>query len=206
MLSRNWIEEIRSRIPEMPEARRDRFVVQYGLPLYDANLLTGTREMADYFEACLDTKSYGRMPPESGAKEISNWLLGEVSRIINVTGCDIDGFGKSVSPERLCELALCARGDINIATAKSVLEEMFKSGRSPADIVQEKGLSQITDDHKIESEIAAVIANNPQAVNDYKAGKKQSLKFLVGQVMKATRGRASPQVVNELLSKKLGED
>jgi len=176
------------------------------LRLCVAILLTGSKKKADYFEACLDTESYGRMPPESGPKEISNWLLGEVSRIINVTGSDIDSFGKRVNPERLCELALCARGVINIATAKLVLEEMFKSGRSPADIVQEKGLSQITDDHKIESEIAAVIANNPQAVTDYKAGKKQSLKFLVGQVMKATRGRASPQVVNELLSKKLGEE
>lgn len=205
-LSREWVEEVRSRLPELPEARRDRFVGEYGLSLYDANSLTALKEMADYFEACLRTEGCRKMLPGSGAKEISNWLLGEVSRIMNVAGIDIVRFGEHVTPERLCELILCTRGVINIATAKSVLEEMFKTSRSAADIIEERGLSQITDSEEIGAEIISVIKNNAQAVADYRAGKIQSLKFLVGQVMKATGGRANPQVVTELLRRRLEEE
>lgn len=205
-LSKEWVEKVRARIPELPEARRERFVSGYGLPLYDAGLLTGAKEMADYFEACLKTDCYRKMPPDSGAKEISNWILGEVSRIMNANGSDIASFAEKVTPERLSELALSAHGVINIATAKSVLENMFETGRRASDIIEEKGLNQITDSGEIESEVNSAVENNHQAVLDYRAGKTQSLKFLVGQVMKATKGRASPQVVNELLKKRLEED
>jgi aspartyl-tRNA(Asn)/glutamyl-tRNA(Gln) amidotransferase subunit B len=125
---------------------------------------------------------------------------------MNVAGIDIVRFGEHVTPERLCELILCTRGVINIATAKSVLEEMFKTGRSAADIIEERGLSQITDSGEIGAEIISVIESNAQAVADYRAGKIQSLKFLVGQVMKATGGRANPQVVTELLRRRLEEE
>jgi len=202
VLSRGWVEEIRSKLPELPEARHDRFVAEYNLPLYDANLLTSSREMADYFEDCL--REYEAKP--APAKEISNWLLGEVSRIMNANNIDINGFRERVSPQRLCALISNTRSAIiNTATAKSVLEEMFTTGRSADDIIAERGLSQISDAEEIEKEVIEVISNNPQAVADYKAGKKQSLKFLVGQVMRATGSRANPKLVNELLEKKLEE-
>jgi aspartyl-tRNA(Asn)/glutamyl-tRNA(Gln) amidotransferase subunit B len=202
VLSREWVEEIRSKLPELPEARRARFVAEYNLPLYDANLLTSSKAMADYFEACM--KEYRAKP--APAKEISNWLLGEVSRIMNAHNIDMIGFRRKVSPEQLVRLSVLEKqGEVSSTSGKSVLEEMFETGRGPTDIIEELGLSQISDTEAIEREVMAAIRDNAQAVADYKAGKKQSLKFLVGQVMRATRGRANPTVVNELLEKKLEE-
>jgi len=201
VLSREWVEEIRSKLPELPEARHDRLVAEYNLPLYDANLLTASREMADYFEDCL--REYKAQP--APAKEISNWLLGEVSRIMNANNIDINRFRERVSPQRLCELIVYAQDVVNTATAKFVVEEMFNSARTAKEIIDEKGLTQISDTRQLEETVASVINSNPQAVADYKAGKKQSLKFLVGQVMRATGSRANPKLVNELLEKKLEE-
>ena len=201
-LNQDWVEAVRSRLPELPDARRDRFMAEYGLSGYDASLITGSRAMADYFEACLKTKEYQKLPQDRAAKEMSNWLLGEVSRIINATGSDINEFSKKVSPEKLGGLILASHSVVNIATAKSVLEEMFSTGKDAASIISETGLSQISDTETIEAEVVAVISNNRKAVADYKAGKTQSLKFLVGQVMKATKGRANPSLVNELLKRK----
>ncbi len=202
VLNHEWVEEIRSKLPELPEARRGRLVAEYNLPLYDANLLTSSKAMADYFEDCL--KQYKAKPAPT--KEISNWLLGEVSRIMNANDIDIIDFREKVSPEQLVGLLVLEKqGDVSSTSGKSVLEEMFETGRGPTDIIEELGLSQISDTEAIEREIMAVISNNAQAVADYKAGKKQSLKFLVGQVMRATRGRANPGLVNELLEKKLEE-
>ena len=206
VISREWADEIRTEIPELPEARRDRFVAQYGLPLYDTNLLTSSRAMADYFEDCLRSKEYHKLPQGKEAKEVSNWLLGEVSRIMNAGSTDIDSFKGRVGPERLCCLiALNTEGAINTVVAKSVLDEMYKTGKGAEDIVKERGLSQISDTGALDAEVAKIINTNAQAVADYKAGKAQSLKFLVGQVMKATRGRANPKLVSELLKKKLEE-
>jgi aspartyl-tRNA(Asn)/glutamyl-tRNA(Gln) amidotransferase subunit B len=199
VLDRAWVEEVKAKLPELPEERRDRFVAEYGLSLYDAKLLTASRDMADYFEDCLKA---GQLSP----KEISNWLLGEVSRIINESAIDITDFAKKVSPERLVRLALLSSEEkISTATAKSVLAQMYQSGKSADDIIKAQGLSQISDAGAIEEEIARIIKENAPAVADYKAGKKQSLKFLVGQVMRATKGRANPAVVNELMEKKLEE-
>jgi len=203
VLSQEWVEEVRSRLTELPEARRDRFVAEYGLPLYDANLLTSSRAMADYFEDCLKTEDYKKLPQDKGAKEVSNWLLGETNRIINANNIDINGFRKRIDPEKFCGLVLSSHTMVNIATAKSVLEEMFNTGKDAADIIAQRGLSQISDTQEIEAVVSQTITANTQAVEDYKAGKEQALKFLVGQVMKATRGRAQPQLVNELLKKKL---
>jgi aspartyl-tRNA(Asn)/glutamyl-tRNA(Gln) amidotransferase subunit B len=200
VLDRAWVEEIKAKLPELPEDKRNRFVAEYRLSLYDAKLLTASRDMADYFEDCL--KAGQEMSP----KKISNWLLGEVSRIINANDIDIIGFREKVSPEQLVLLmALEKQGAVSSTSGRSVLEEMFETGRGPADIIKELGLSQISDADAIEQEIARVIKDNAAAVADYKAGKKQSLKFLVGQVMRATRGRANPAVVNRLLEKKLEE-
>ncbi len=206
VLNREWVEEIRSKLPELPEARRDRFVAEYNLPLYDVNLLLSSKAMADYFEDCVKTEEYRKLPQDRGAKEVSNWLLGEVSRIMNANNIEIDGFRARISPEWLVELlVLDSQGDVSTATAKSALEEMFNTGGQAADIIAQRGLSQISDKRVIEIEIATAISLNAQAVADYRAGKKQSLKFLVGQVMRATRGRANPRLVNELLEKKLEE-
>ena len=206
IISREWVEEIRAKIPELPEARRDRFVAEYGLPLYDANLLTSSKAMADYFEDCLKTEEYKKLPQGKGAKEVSNWLLGEASRIMNANNIDIADFRKKVSPERFVNVSvLTSQAAINTATAKSVLEEMFKTGKEADKIIQEHGLSQISDTEVIAAASTQVIKSNAQAVTDFKAGKEPALKFLIGQVMKATKGRANPALVNEVLKKKLAE-
>ncbi len=198
-ISRDWVEDVRKKLPELPEARRDRFMAEYGLPLYNADLLTGSRPMADYFEECVGVNK--EVPP----KEVSNWLLGEASRIMNANNIDIDKFREKVDPERLSGLILSSHGTINISTAKSVLEDMFQSGKSAEEIIKEHGLSQISDTQELEKIVAEVINSNIQPVADYKAGKETALKFLVGQVMKATKGRANPQLVNEVLRQKLAE-
>jgi aspartyl-tRNA(Asn)/glutamyl-tRNA(Gln) amidotransferase subunit B len=200
VLSREWVEGVKSKLPELPGARRDRFVAEYKLPVYDANLLTSSKAMADYFEDCLKTS-------QLSPKEMGNWLLGEVSRIINAKNIDIVNFREKVSPEQLVRLlALNKQGEVSTATAKSVLGQMFDTGNSADDIIKAQGLGQIIDNEAIVKEIMVVISNNAQAVADYRAGKKQSLKFLVGQVMRATGGRANPGLVNELLEKKLEEE
>jgi aspartyl-tRNA(Asn)/glutamyl-tRNA(Gln) amidotransferase subunit B len=200
VLDRTWVEEVEAKLPELPEERRDRFVAEYELPLYDAKLLTASRDMADYFEDCL------KISQDVSPKKTSNWLLGDVSRIINANSIGIIDFREKVSPEKLVPLMVLEKqGAISSTSGKSVLEEMFETGRGPADIIEELGLSQISDNETIEIEITKAIKLNPQAVADYKAGKKQSLRFLVGQVMRATKGRANPAVVNELMEKKLEE-
>lgn len=205
VLKREWVEKIRTRLPEFPEVRRDRFVAEYRLSLYDANLLTSSKAVADYFEACLKTETPHGLPLAKRAKMVSNWLLGEFSRLLNATNTKISD--SRVNPEQLCQLLdLMQRGNISGTSAKLVLEEMFKTGRTALDIVTQRGVSQISDTEAIEAEAITAINNNQPAVADYKAGKEQALKFLVGQVMKATKGRANPKLVNELLRKKLGEE
>ena len=135
---------------------------------------------------------------------MSNWLLGEFSRMLNVTNIEINN--SKVSPEQVCRLLeLMEKGSISGPSAKKVFEEMFTTGRDAADVISQQGLSQISDAHELEGIIGQVIAANAQAVADYKAGKTQSLTFLIGQVMKATRGRANPKLVDETLKKKLKE-
>ena len=200
VLDRAWVEEVGSKLPELPEDRRDRFEAKFSVAVGTAASLTSSKEMADYFEDCLKASR------EISPKEISNWLLGEVSRIINESGVDIIEFRKMVAPEGLARLVkLNSEGVVSAASAKSVLGQMYQKGESADDIIKAQGLGQISDAGAIEEEIARVIKDNAPAVADYKAGKKQSLKFLVGQVMRATRGRANPAVVNRLMEKKLEE-
>jgi aspartyl-tRNA(Asn)/glutamyl-tRNA(Gln) amidotransferase subunit B len=197
ILDRAWIEEIRARLPELPEARRDRFVSQYGLPVYDANILTSSRAMADYFENCV------KLTGAAKAKMVSNWLLGDFSRLLNATNTDIEN--AKISPKHLAEmLSLIDSGAITGPVAKAVLEEMFNSGRAASEIITEKKLSQISDASEIRQVVKQVIANNSEAVADYSSGKEQALTFLIGQVMKATRGRANPGVVKEIIRQELG--
>ena len=200
VLDRKWVEGVKAKLPELPEARRDRFVSEYGLPLYDATLNTSSIYMADYFEDILSENS------QISAKEVSNWLLGEASRIMNATASDVSEFRNRVSPGHFGELILQSGNAINTATAKSVLEKMFQTGQSAAEIIARQGLSQISDTQQIKIVLTEVLKTNAQAVSDYRSGKKEAKKFLVGQVMKATRGQANPQLVIEELNKMLEKD
>jgi len=204
VLDREWVEEIRSKLPELPEARRARFVTHYNLSLYDADLLTSSRALADYFEACLTTEMPRSLPPAKRAKMVANWLLGEFSRLLNATNTGIEEC--KVSPEQFCQLLdLMHKGSISGAAAKLVLEEMFNTGKQAAEVIAQQGLSQISDSQEIRLIINEVLSTNARAVADYRAGKTQSLAFLVGQVMRATRGRANPELVIQELKKKLEE-
>jgi aspartyl-tRNA(Asn)/glutamyl-tRNA(Gln) amidotransferase subunit B len=205
-LSREWVEEIRAKLPELPEARRARFIAEYGLSDYDAGLLTSDKLLAEYEEKFVKISERSNLPLNERAKSGSNWLLGEASRIINANKIDIAEFERRVSPERLFELTdLIVKGAITGTIAKPVLEEMFNTGSSADDIIKQRGLSQISDTRELEETVLNVINSNPKAVADYKAGKQQSVKFLMGQVMRASGGRANPKLVIELLEKKLGE-
>jgi aspartyl-tRNA(Asn)/glutamyl-tRNA(Gln) amidotransferase subunit B len=196
-LDRAWIKEIRAGLPELPETRRDRFMAQYGLPLYDANILTSSRAMADYFENCV-----GLMDPAK-AKMISNWLLGDFSRLLNATNTEVENV--KISPQHLAEmLGLVDNGALSGPTAKAVLEEMFDTGQRASEIIAKKKLSQISDAGEIGEMVKQVLANNSGAVADYASGKEQALTFIIGQVMKATKGRANPNVVREIIMKELG--
>jgi aspartyl-tRNA(Asn)/glutamyl-tRNA(Gln) amidotransferase subunit B len=197
-IEQEWVDKIKVKLPELPEARRDRFMAQYGLPLYDANLLTESKATAEYFESCV---KLGEASP-ARAKAISNWILGEFSRLLNANNSEIKD--SKVSAPDLCHLVdLVLKGTISGTSAKTVFEEMFKTGKQADAIIKQQGLSQITDTHEIEAAIEQIIAANPQPVADYKAGKTQALKFLVGQIMKATRGRANANQAQELLVKKI---
>ena len=197
VLDRAWIEEIRARLPELPEVRRDRFMTQYGLPLYDASLLTSSKAMADYFENCV------KLMDSSKAKTVSNWLSGDFSRLLNATNTEIENV--KISPKHLAEmLGLVDNGTISGPAAKAVLEEMFRTGQGASEIITEKKLSQISDAGEIKEVVKQVIANNSGAVADYASGKQQALTFIIGQVMRTTRGRANPGVVREIIIQELG--
>ena len=199
VVDRAWVEEIRNRIPELATHRLTRFTEQYGLPEYDARLLTNSKAMADYYEQAAVLE-----PPngeESGkfAKNVSNWMLGDLSRLLNLNDVEIDE--SPVSPEHLAELiGLVDQGTVSVSLAKTVLDEAFDSGGSPAQIVQEKGYTQISDSSAVESAVGQAIDANPKAVADYISGKESAAKFLVGQVMKITRGQAKPDLANQLVA------
>jgi len=197
VLDRAKIEEIRARLPELPEARRDRFMTEYGLSIYDANILTSSRAMADYFENCV------RLMEPSKAKTVSNWLSGDFSRLVNATNTEVENV--KITPKYLVEmLNLVDKGTLSGPAAKAVFEEMFRSGKGAGDIIKEKQLSQISDVAEIREVIKQVMANNTGAIADYTSGKEQALTFIIGQVMKTTRGRANPGLVREIIIKELG--
>jgi aspartyl-tRNA(Asn)/glutamyl-tRNA(Gln) amidotransferase subunit B len=193
-----WIEEIRAKIPQLPADRLKSFMDDYGLPEYDARLLTNSRAMADYFDQAAGFRPTSGDESDRFAKNISNWMLGDLSRLLNLQNMEIEQ--SPVSPEHLFELIkLVDEGTVSASMAKTVLEEAFESGGSPAQIVQEKGYTQISDSSTVELAVGEAIDANPQAVSDYMGGKETAAKFLVGQVMKITKGQAKPDLVNELV-------
>ena len=190
-----WREEIRRTLPELPEQKRQRFAREFGIPAYDAGVLTASRALADYYEQCLAL----HMQP----KLISNWVMGELLRELKNDERTIDQC--PVTPEALTGLLkLVEEGAISGKTAKTVFEEMYRTGKPAADIVKEKGLTQISDQSTLEHLIDDVLANNAAQVEEYRGGKEKVFGYLVGQAMKATRGQGNPALVNELLKKKLG--
>jgi aspartyl-tRNA(Asn)/glutamyl-tRNA(Gln) amidotransferase subunit B len=190
------VARIQQDLPELPEARKRRLVTQYGIPEYDAGVLTQTAALAAYFEATAGAAG--------NAKAASNWIMGELARKMNETGHAIDAV--PVPPQRLAELIkLLDAGTINGPTAKDVFEKMYDSGRSAAEIVQQEGLAQISDDDAVLGMIRDVLAANADAVASYRGGKTTTFGFLVGQVMKAAKGKANPKAVNELLKRELDQ-
>lgn len=199
-----WVEDMRGRLPELAPQRRIRFSQQYGISEYDARLLTTTKAMADYFEETVGSKDLSGESLENVAKTASNWILGDLSRLMNLEHQDISDV--RVTPARLLELiGLVDSGSINGTMAKTVLEEAFSTGVSPSRIVDDKGYSQISDSSAVRTAVAEAIAANPKAVADYLGGKETATRFLVGQVMKTTRGQANPELVNQLVEAGLEE-
>ena len=197
-----WVEGIKARLLELPAQRRARLVNEYGLPHYDANLLTASKASADYFESCMAVKQLDPSFLETRAKTISNWIVVELGRLLNLKGMEISA--AKVTPPHLVELVeLIEVGTLSTTLAKAVLEEAFDTGESPAKIVQERGYVQISDSGVVDSAVAEAVTANPQAVADYLKGKETAAKFLVGQVMKITKGKANPALVNDLVKRKL---
>jgi aspartyl-tRNA(Asn)/glutamyl-tRNA(Gln) amidotransferase subunit B len=193
--SPEWLEKIRGSIPELPDARYARFIDEYGLPPYDAEVLTASRELSDFYDAALA----GYNAP----KTVSNWIMSELLRLLNATNTGIEGC--KIKPEDLGKLLqMVDNGTISGKIAKGVFEEMFATGEKPEKIIEKKGLTQISDEDELSRIVDAVIAGNPGSVEDFRKGKDRALGFLVGQVMKETRGKANPQLVNKLLKEKLG--
>ncbi len=189
-----WIEQIRAALPELAEAKRERFASEYELPAYDARVLTSSRSLADYFEAAV--RHFPRPKP------LSNWIMSELMRQLNRADREIEDC--QVSPQNLAELLhLLDSGVINGKIAKTVFEEMFTSGESARAIVDAKGLLQVNDQSEIETAIDLVLSENPREVSRFRAGEDKLLGFFVGQVMKKTRGKANPQIVNDILKTKL---
>jgi len=193
-LSVEWIEELRQTVPELPAVRQKRFVSEYGLPEYDTGVLTVSKPLADYFESCV--KLFNQ------PKAVSNWVMGELLRELNNSGTAVGD--SPVSPERLVSLLkLVDNGTISLKVAREIFPELYASKMSPEQIVQEKGLTQVSDEGALGILIDEVIAKNPAQVAQYRSGKEQVFGFFVGQVMKGSGGKANPGKVNELLKKKL---
>jgi aspartyl-tRNA(Asn)/glutamyl-tRNA(Gln) amidotransferase subunit B len=194
-VSEHWLHKVRHSLPELPQDRRDRFVKEYGLREYDAQVLTLTRAIGDYFEAAVKAGGDARLT--------ANWVTVDLMGLLKAAGKDISE--SPVPPEHLGELvALIAKGDLSGKLAKEILPKMFETGESAAAIMDREGLRQISDTAALEKIIDEVLAANPKQVAQYRSGKTAVLGFFVGQVMKASRGQANPAAVNELLKRKLG--
>jgi aspartyl-tRNA(Asn)/glutamyl-tRNA(Gln) amidotransferase subunit B len=204
-ISREWVEAIRTRMPELPDAKRERIMRQFGLTEYEVDLLTDSRARADFFEACLaPVPGEDEARLRQRAKAVSNWMLGDFARLLNAAGQEIGA--SLVKPEHLSQmLDLMDSGVITGKIAKTVFQEMFSSGKTPSQVVEEAGLTQIAASDELATVVEKVLAENTKAVRDYQTGKEEALRFLVGQIMRETRGRANPGVVHDLLGKKLGQ-
>ncbi len=197
VVDENWIREIKSSLPELPNARKSRFINEYKIPPYDAEVLTVSKEVADYFEECL--KYYDK------PKAVSNWIMTEVLRELKGEEEGIKRF--PITPEKLSELLrLIDNGTISGKIGKDIFIEMASTGKRAGEIVIEKNMKQISDTSEIETIISQIIQQNPDEASRYRMGQEKLLGFFVGEVMKATHGKANPKLVNETLKKKLKQD
>lgn len=193
-ISEEWVERIRQEIPELPDARRKRYVEELGLPEYDAGVLTSTIEMAEFFE---ETVKHGADP-----KQASNWIMGEMSAYMNKHQKELPEL--AITPEGLAKMiGLIKNGTISSKIAKKVFAHLVENGGDPEEYVKREGLVQISDEGELRNIVNQVLDENEKSVQDYKDGKKKALGFLVGQVMKATKGQANPQMVNKLLQEEI---
>ncbi len=191
-----WLDEVRNSLPELPDAKKSRFVSEYGLPEYDAQVLTGSVDLAEYFEETV------RLYPK--AKKVSNWIMVELLKLIKKDDQELSAC--KVTPNVLAELlSLIEKGSISSKIAKKILEEIYEKGGRPSEIVEREGLSQVSDESALLTIVEQVLNDNPKEVEKYKSGKKKVMGFFVGQVMRQTKGKANPQMVNELLKRLLDE-
>ena len=196
MIDQQWIEAARTALPELPAAKKERFIQQYDLPFYDAEVLTGSRELAEYFETCVEALNEPKL--------VSNWVMGPLLGLLNAEGKAI--VDSPVSAPHLAQLLkLVAEGGISGKIAKKVFDETAQSGKAPKAVVEAKGLVQVSDAGEIEKVVRQVLDDHADQVAAYQGGKTKILGFFVGQVMKATRGKANPKMVNEILLNLLKE-
>lgn len=194
IVDEKWKNDIAKMMPELPQARKQRFITEYNLPEYDAEILTSVKEIAEYYESILKmTDDY---------KSASNWVMGDIMKVVNETKIPINEF--SISPENIGKLInLINNKTISSKIAKDVFEELLKEDRDPQLIVEEKNLVQITDTSELEKTIDKILKTNTKQVEEFRGGKEKVFGFFVGQVMRETKGKANPQIVNEMLIKKL---
>ncbi|MBM7565312.1 Asp-tRNA(Asn)/Glu-tRNA(Gln) amidotransferase subunit GatB [Paenibacillus sacheonensis] len=191
-----WKARVRASIPELPDARKARYTAEFGLPSYDAEVITASKKLADFFEESLQyTKD---------AKSVSNWIMGDLLGYLNAGGLELEDI--KLTGQGLGEMiGLMEKGTISSKIAKTVFKEMLETGKRPQQIVEEQGLVQISDEGAIAEVVDRIVSANPQSVEDFKAGKEKAIGFLVGQVMKETKGKANPALVNKLLLARLNQ-
>jgi aspartyl-tRNA(Asn)/glutamyl-tRNA(Gln) amidotransferase subunit B len=196
LVSQEWIDEIKAKLPELPDEKRKRFIGQHSLPEYDAELLTSEKAIADWYERVVES---GGQP-----KVVANWMMGDLMRLLNEENKSVDAllFGPA---QMVGMLKLIDDDTISGKIAKTVFEEMYRTGKNAGDIVKEKGLVQISDTSEIEMAVDDVLAKSASEVERFKAGDEKLMGFFVGQVMKATKGKANPKMLNDLLKEKLGK-
>jgi aspartyl-tRNA(Asn)/glutamyl-tRNA(Gln) amidotransferase subunit B len=189
-----WKADVRATIPELPDARKTRYTSEYGLPSYDAEVITASKKLADFFEESLQYTT--------DAKAISNWIMGDLLGYLNANSLELSDV--KITGKGLGEMiGLIEKGTISSKIAKTVFKELIETGKDPQTIVEEQGLVQISDEGAIKAIVEQVVDNNPQSVADFKAGKEKAVGFLVGQIMKETKGKANPGLVNKLILESL---
>ena len=198
----SWVNELKNNLPELPDAKKQRFVDYYELPPYDSALLTSSQLMADYFEESMSIKEIDPHNLAAKAKSISNWMLGDMLGLMNASNIDITYL--KITPDQIRQFSdLVEVSTISGPAAKEVFEEMFNSGSNPLEIANNKGLTQLDDKDILEKAVTKVMGDNEQAVKDFIGGKDTAIKYLLGQVMKETRGRANPAIISTMLLENL---
>ena len=199
LIDEPWIERVKAAQPELPVKRRDRYMQEFSLPKYDAEILTGDKAVADYYE---DIISSLKMKSKDAYKQASNYLMTDVLRVVGEEHIKINEF--PIKPQNLARMIdLINEGTISTKIAKDVFEEMLHSGQTPDSIVEKKGLRQVSDEGEIDKVVEEVLQSNPEEVQRYIGGKDKVFGFFVGEVMKKTRGKANPKILNDLLKQKL---